>query len=155
MCELVFFFFKQKTAYEMRISDWSSDVCSSDLLNARGSSDLSMLELGWQKFLGREYRLKQPHGLDRPLLVDASGGAAHGAHFTRCLPLSEDRILIEDVQLSELSGLDADEAGKRIDAYLARRGWAKARREREAAGAHPLAIGGDLDRKSTRLNSSH
>src|SRR3546814_1748288 len=29
----VFFFFKQKTAYEMRISDWSSDVCSSDLLD--------------------------------------------------------------------------------------------------------------------------
>src|SRR3546814_16500049 len=28
----VFFFFKQKTAYEMRISDWSSDVCSSDLI---------------------------------------------------------------------------------------------------------------------------
>src|SRR3546814_9056522 len=34
MCLFVFFFFKQKTAYEMRISDWSSDVCSSDL-NAR------------------------------------------------------------------------------------------------------------------------
>src|SRR3546814_7889699 len=31
MFRLVFFFFKQKTAYEMRISDWSSDVCSSDL----------------------------------------------------------------------------------------------------------------------------
>src|SRR3546814_11413425 len=30
----MFFFFKQKTAYEMRISDWSSDVCSSDLLPA-------------------------------------------------------------------------------------------------------------------------
>src|SRR3546814_2478608 len=29
--KLLFFFFKQKTAYEMRISDWSSDVCSSDL----------------------------------------------------------------------------------------------------------------------------
>src|SRR3546814_3749674 len=28
---LLFFFFKQKTAYELRISDWSSDVCSSDL----------------------------------------------------------------------------------------------------------------------------
>src|SRR3546814_2915625 len=28
----VFFFFQQKTAYEMRISDWSSDVCSSDLI---------------------------------------------------------------------------------------------------------------------------
>src|SRR3546814_16946528 len=31
MCFIVLFFFKQKTAYEMRISDWSSDVCSSDL----------------------------------------------------------------------------------------------------------------------------
>src|SRR3546814_1773559 len=31
MCSCLFFFFKQKTAYEMRISDWSSDVCSSDL----------------------------------------------------------------------------------------------------------------------------
>src|SRR3546814_10582642 len=31
ICFLFFFFFKQKTAYEMRISDWSSDVCSSDL----------------------------------------------------------------------------------------------------------------------------
>src|SRR3546814_4168697 len=31
-CTVVFFFFKQKTAYEMRISDWSSDVCSSDLI---------------------------------------------------------------------------------------------------------------------------
>src|SRR3546814_1918999 len=30
-CFVLFFFFKQKTAYEMRISDWSSDVCSSDL----------------------------------------------------------------------------------------------------------------------------
>src|SRR3546814_11618824 len=32
---LSFFFFKQKTAYEMRISDWSSDVCSSDLRDPR------------------------------------------------------------------------------------------------------------------------
>src|SRR3546814_7442601 len=39
---ILFFFFKQKTAYEMRISDWSSDVCSSDLVTARpdGSSDM-------------------------------------------------------------------------------------------------------------------
>src|SRR3546814_7349044 len=34
----MFFFFKQKTAYEMRISDWSSDVCSSDL-NLKTRSD--------------------------------------------------------------------------------------------------------------------
>src|SRR3546814_5063820 len=37
----IFFFFKQKTAYEMRISDWSSDVCSSDLHEVdRPRSDL-------------------------------------------------------------------------------------------------------------------
>src|SRR3546814_19035440 len=34
----MFFFFKQKTAYEMRISDWSSDVCSSDLLQETGKA---------------------------------------------------------------------------------------------------------------------
>src|SRR3546814_19805596 len=38
-----FFFFKQKTAYEMRISDWSSDVCSSDL-------DRPQLQRGFQVF---------------------------------------------------------------------------------------------------------
>src|SRR3546814_4026622 len=43
LCMCFFFFFKQKTAYDMRISDWSSDVCSSDLPRARagggGDSD--------------------------------------------------------------------------------------------------------------------
>src|SRR3546814_5667012 len=39
---LLFFFFKQKTAYEMRISDWSSDVCSSDL---RGTSRQGSIEM--------------------------------------------------------------------------------------------------------------
>src|SRR3546814_1594850 len=39
MCCYFFFFFKQKTAYEMRISDWSSDVCSSDLLEEGMAAD--------------------------------------------------------------------------------------------------------------------
>src|SRR3546814_15212151 len=39
MIFVVFFFFKQKTAYEMRISDWSSDVCSSDLAEIRPPED--------------------------------------------------------------------------------------------------------------------
>src|SRR3546814_16266494 len=41
----MFFIFKQKTAYEMRISDWSSDVCSSDLTSATDqSTDLPVLQ---------------------------------------------------------------------------------------------------------------
>src|SRR3546814_4591818 len=44
LCVFCCFFFKQKTAYEMRISDWSSDVCSSDLvgiiLDDREAADL-------------------------------------------------------------------------------------------------------------------
>src|SRR3546814_2246662 len=39
MCSFVFFVFKQKTAYEMRISDWSSDVCSSDLRRPQQDGD--------------------------------------------------------------------------------------------------------------------
>src|SRR3546814_3761036 len=40
----MFFFFKQKTAYEMRMSDWSSDVCSSDLVSVLQPSDT-----GWSQ----------------------------------------------------------------------------------------------------------
>src|SRR3546814_16562080 len=52
MCS--FFFFKQKTAYEMRISDWSSDVCSSDL-------NAALAEIGVrQRAPDRTRRGKQP-----------------------------------------------------------------------------------------------
>src|SRR3546814_3772505 len=42
LCFYIFFFFKQKTAYEMRISDWSSDVCSSDLPVLRGRLNIHL-----------------------------------------------------------------------------------------------------------------
>src|SRR3546814_1784993 len=41
-CDVGFCFFKQKTAYEMRISDWSSDVCSSDLIRLSYSLALAL-----------------------------------------------------------------------------------------------------------------
>src|SRR3546814_4816893 len=42
----IMFFFKQKTAYEMRISDWSSDVCSSDLVVGHGPHHRHLVTLG-------------------------------------------------------------------------------------------------------------
>src|SRR3546814_8569234 len=54
---LCFFFFKQKTAYEMRISDWSSDVCSSDLVSEPTKGSVMILkaraEVGASSLEGR------------------------------------------------------------------------------------------------------
>src|SRR3546814_14218410 len=49
----MFFFFKQKTAYEMRISDWSSDVCSSDLCFADEASQREAPHRGAPRRAGR------------------------------------------------------------------------------------------------------
>src|SRR3546814_5858698 len=73
------FFFKQKTAYEMRISDWSSDVCSSDLAGDGRKEDGGHIEAAIEKQLGRKDRLvcdaegDQPNGQAASLLgrVDA------------------------------------------------------------------------------------
>src|SRR3546814_6364285 len=55
-CVLFFvFFFKQKTAYEMRISDWSSDVCSSDLDLERAGQPVVRIALSDRYQLGQEF----------------------------------------------------------------------------------------------------
>src|SRR3546814_7156336 len=46
--DIFIFFFKQKTAYEMRISDWSSDVCSSDLHSRHGRAGFVVPRMGIQ-----------------------------------------------------------------------------------------------------------
>src|SRR3546814_5142189 len=53
--DVVFFFFKQKTAYELRISDWSSDVCSSDLFEA-GRMHAFLLDRNVRIVLARDRR---------------------------------------------------------------------------------------------------
>src|SRR3546814_997758 len=50
----IFFFFKQKTAYELRISDWSSDVCSSDLTGGVLDVRKGMQTLGRLRRLGTQ-----------------------------------------------------------------------------------------------------
>src|SRR3546814_7938235 len=61
------FFFKQKTAYEMRISDWSADVCSYDL----SMQFTSQARLGWRRFPGSPQLLLQP---SPPPLTAFGGG---------------------------------------------------------------------------------
>src|SRR3546814_12720594 len=105
----VFFFFKQKTAYEMRISDWSSDVCSSDLLPAQVGAALVADDRG------RDAQRGQPledlggalQGLQRLQVDRLEAGIEHPGRFvrpraeqrregvaTRLLGLSPDLVLI-------------------------------------------------------------
>src|SRR3546814_11934928 len=66
MVHFYFFFFKQKTAYEMRISDWSSDVCSSDLEGHGHGRHVGWLDGGYGPF-GRRYG-RHAHAGERPFL---------------------------------------------------------------------------------------
>src|SRR3546814_2611248 len=64
VCDMCFFV-KQKTAYEMRISDWSSDVCSSDLTSLDGlGAGEERQEAGGERALGeqRAEEIRQPQG---------------------------------------------------------------------------------------------
>src|SRR3546814_20372799 len=68
------FFFKQKTAYEMRISDWSSDVCSSDLSLPAGTYVLADGEpgpalIGWQTAQYRFTRYREPKDAPGPRIL--------------------------------------------------------------------------------------
>src|SRR3546814_4345414 len=72
----MFFFFKQKTAYEMRISDWSSDVCSSDLAKIIGEQ-VGTRYRGFEDaraFEAAEGEIMPP----LPLALFAGGGEANG-----------------------------------------------------------------------------
>src|SRR3546814_2936082 len=64
----MFFFFKQKTAYEMRISDWSSDVCSSDLAQLAAAVALLLAQS----------RLKRAPGLAQQQHDQQDDRRAHG-----------------------------------------------------------------------------
>src|SRR3546814_15953041 len=88
MLLLFFFFFKQKTAYEMRISDWSSDVCSSDLIlmPAEMRDRLSHpfvqvkdpLHVGLLKILAKGHRSTQH------LVINIEVENSHGQQCKRC-----------------------------------------------------------------------
>src|SRR3546814_11506157 len=92
---LWFFFFKQKTAYEMRISDWSSDVCSSDL-HRRDADRLCVPELprGAVPLAARHRQYPLPAETDGPVAARTRGARGQTAGPLRRqdrFPRSEER----------------------------------------------------------------
>src|SRR3546814_12123428 len=126
---LYFFFFKQKTAYEMRISDWSSDVCSSDLAHC-GKFGVGAAEAR----VKRAREQDAPRNVDAaPVAVEADLGAAFGAEIGVRRP-----------------GDVAEQARRETDAAVGRRFIGKDRRNplgprpalrRETPEAAPLDFG--------------
>src|SRR3546814_5917846 len=116
---LTFFFFKQKTAYEMRISDWSSDVCSSDLTLGHPAGDALLKQVA--------QRLLKIVG-DREMVSRLGGD-----EFQIILPDIEDRGKLGDMATDIIASLSQPYS---------------------VAGSRCI-IGASVDRKSTRLNSSH
>src|SRR3546814_11803338 len=116
----VCFFFKQKTAYEMRISDWSSDVCSSDLRKSPGDGGI----------------LKQ--GL-RPARIDEPGRDDVGAD-----------ILLPELGCKILDQLCLRGTDTRIDRTLGRRLESRSRAEEDDRPAAALAHLAEIGRASCR-----
>jgi lycopene beta-cyclase len=112
-------------------------------VDARGAANLSMLDLGWRKFVGREFLFAEPHKVDRPVLMDATVGQTDGFRFFQCLPFSDTRMLIEDCHYSDSPDFASDPVAE-LDAYIALRKWKKRRMQREERGTLPVALGGDF-----------
>ena len=120
-------------------------VPAGGVIDARGAAGLPHMAGGWQKFVGRMLRLSAPHGLDRPIVMDARVDQLDGYRFVYCLPFSPDEVFVEDTYYSDSAAIDAAELGRRIDAYAAARGWHVAAVPREEAGVLPVIAQGDFD----------
>ena len=116
------------------------------VIDARGMGDAGTLELGWQKFVGREIVSEAPHGLTRPVVMDATVEQLDGYRFVYLLPFGPNRLFVEDTYYSDGPTLDVAAVDARIAAYCAQRGWnvvptPDIRRE---TGVLPVVIGGDF-----------
>lgn len=116
------------------------------VIDARGMADHSMLDVGWQKFVGREYDVPEGHGLERPVVMDATVTQYDGYRFVYSLPFSPTRVFIEDTYYSDSATINAGALARRIEVYAEGRGWAIDRDAvlREERGALPVVIDGDF-----------
>ena len=111
-------------------------------LDARGLRPGRHLVTGYQKFVGVEYEMDAPHGVARPVIMDATVPQLDGYRFVYLLPFSPTRLLIEDTRYSDGAGLTEADLVAAIADYAAARGWTgrEVRRER---GVLPIALAHD------------
>jgi lycopene beta-cyclase len=115
------------------------------VIDCRGFGDVSMLDCGWQNFYGRELALGDLHGIERPVIMDATVEQLDGYRFVYTLPFAATEAFVEDTYYSDAPGVDTALLGARIDDYVAARGWQVDKVLREEAGSLPVALGGDLE----------
>ncbi len=125
------------------VLDGGETIKAEGALDARGASNLSMLELLYETRVERQVRTAEPHRLDRPVLVDATIEQNLGFAFIQAFPLGEDRLRIAKLLVSERAQPD-EAADARLDHYLTMRGWRTAEVEATCGLARPLPIGGDF-----------
>jgi lycopene beta-cyclase len=115
------------------------------VIDARGPAAGDALVMGWQKFLGHEVELDEPHGLKGPIVMDATVDQLDGYRFLYVLPFSDTRLLIEDTRYSDGESLDRDQIRQDLAAYVHQQGWRIRTLLREEHGVLPIALGGDID----------
>jgi lycopene beta-cyclase len=115
------------------------------VIDARGPGDLGLLDLAWQKFMGRELALADAHEAPDPRVMDAQVDQIDGYRFVYCLPFTATRMFVEDTYFSDGTRLDKKVLAKRIDDYAHARGWQVESVVREETGVLPIALGGDFE----------
>jgi lycopene beta-cyclase len=114
------------------------------VIDARGVRLGGELAGGWQKFLGLRLALREPHGLDQPVVMDARVEQIDGFRFVYVLPFTEREVFVEDTYYSNAPQLDRAALRARIGAYARARGWTQARSLGEETGVLPVVTGGSF-----------
>ncbi len=121
-----------------------SGITARAVIDCRDAGPSEHLTGGWQLFLGRHLRTSEPHGIDRPVIMDATV-AQHGAYrFVYLLPLGRHEIFVEDTYYADRPSLDAEILRDRIASYCFEQDW-KAECLHEETGILPVVTGGDFD----------
>ncbi len=113
------------------------------VVDGRGLRGDPPFPCAYQKFLGLNLELREPHDLTRPILMDATVGQTDGFRFVYVLPWSPNRLLIEDTYYSDTPELDRDVVAGRVRQYAQAQGWSIARELGEESGALPIPLAGD------------